>query len=229
MKLISFVAISFLAITVSAQAPQKYFYKSLRSSQSPQQFNQAERQEITDIKDKVDLIVDQLEEPDIDDDKKLELDRQYHAYKAEWTDLKVEYHRQYPDYTKARKKRDDAKAALDLLMENKERIKIYNGKDGVQTGLSPKSLYNLCFLKDQKNEILKKIKGLLEELEGIKDDKNGLSDGLTDRRDEVKGRIRSLQSQCKLAKKILREHKQRQSMGVQVRKFFNSHLPNTQL
>ncbi|KAH9272495.1 hypothetical protein BASA83_005304 [Batrachochytrium salamandrivorans] len=208
MKLISFIAISFLAITVSA--------KPHRSSR---QFSQDETGSNSHAKSK--------------------LDQQYHAYKAEWIDLKAKYHKQYPDYAKLREVRDDAKAVLELLVENNERIRIYNRKNEVQTGLSLGSFYNLGILNEQNDDLLKEIKtllaklkeikGLLEKLEGIKNDKDLRRDNLRVQRDELKDKIRLRESQCKMIKKIVQKHKHNQPTGTRVRKFINSHLPNAQI
>ncbi|KAH6573574.1 hypothetical protein BASA61_001615 [Batrachochytrium salamandrivorans] len=273
MKLISFVAISFLAITVSAQAPQKYSYQNIRSSQSPRQFDQAEveaeierltveyekeeeifssikidvkikRQNAWTLKNQADLIAAELKEAGLNSHARLELEGKHRAYKAEWTDLNVEYEdQQFPRYAKAKERRDNAKAVLDLLMENKERIKKHNTENVVQIGLSPKSLYNIGFLKDQKNEILKelamllaeweKVQGLLTEWTRIKADKNGLNvdgippkDNLVTQRIELRNNILLCETQRDIAMKILQDYKQCQSIGARTRKFFYSYMPN---
>ncbi|KAH6571445.1 hypothetical protein BASA50_003963 [Batrachochytrium salamandrivorans] len=254
MKLISFVAISFLAITVSAQAPQ-----------SSRKFDQAEveaeiarltveyetKEEIfapiesrfkikkknaVIFKKRADLIIAQLKQAAADSDEKRKLEERYYNVKAQSDWLHVKYHRQYPYYAKLREVRDDAKAVLGLLRGNQDLVKKHNVEYKVETGPSLGSFYNLGFLNEQRDKILKdletlleeleRIKGLLEELEGIEDDKSGLRDSLRVRRDELKDEIRLLQSQCKIAKEILREHKRSQSMGARFMKSLYPYMPN---
>ncbi|KAH6567707.1 hypothetical protein BASA62_005922 [Batrachochytrium salamandrivorans] len=258
MKLISFIAISFLAITVSAKPPPRYSYKSIRSSQSSRQFSQAEvedeierltveyekeedifapiendakikRQNVWTLKKQAALIMVELRETAAGSDARSKLDQKYYDAKTQFDVLNSEYHRQYPDYAKLRRVRDDAKAVLGLLRGNQDLVKKHNDKYGVKMGPSLGSFYSIGFLEHQKDSIpkeidplvdeLERIKGFLEgleELEGIEVDKNELEDNLVARSDKLEDKIRLLRSQCRIAKKILREHKQRQSMGAHV-------------
>ncbi|KAH6598047.1 hypothetical protein BASA50_003930 [Batrachochytrium salamandrivorans] len=254
MKLISFIAISFLAITVSAWPPR-----------SPRQFSQDEIQaEIERLKakykkeeeifapmdddvkikrqtaivliDGVNSIIAELEKTGLDRGEKSELDRQYHVAKAEVDVLNSEYHRQYSSYANARQKYTDAKAALGLLMGNQEQITDYHDKYGVQTGLSLGSFYSIGFLEHQKDKILKdletllaeleKIKGLLAEWTRIKADKDGPRSDLRAQRIELKDKIRLLQSQRDIAVKILRKYERSQPIGTQIMKSLYPYLPN---
>ncbi|KAH9272482.1 hypothetical protein BASA83_005291 [Batrachochytrium salamandrivorans] len=133
MKLISFVAISFLAITVSAQAPQ-----------SSRKFDQAE----------VEAEIARLTAA-ADSDEKRKLEERYYNVKAQSDWLHVKYHRQYPYYAKLREVRDDAKAVLGLLRGNQDLVKKHNVEYKVETGPSLGSFYNLGFLNEQRDKILK--------------------------------------------------------------------------
>ncbi|KAH6569652.1 hypothetical protein BASA60_008161 [Batrachochytrium salamandrivorans] len=254
MKLISFVAISFLAITVSAWPPR-----------SPRQFSQDEIQaEIDRLREayeeeerifapiendakikrqtaialihKGDSIVAQLKEAGLNGYTKPGLEKKYDVAKARFGVLNSEYEDQLSSYASARQKYTDAKAELELLMENKERIVDYNGKYGAQTGSSLGSFYSIGFLEEQRDEILKdlaislaelkKIESLLKELKGIKTDKSGPRSGLVVQSNELKDKIQICESQCKIVKKILRDYERSQPIGARFMKFINSHLPN---
>ncbi|KAH6570768.1 hypothetical protein BASA62_004183 [Batrachochytrium salamandrivorans] len=151
MKPISFAAISFLAITVSAKLPCTNPYQYLHSpssttTQSPQHSGQSkveaelarltaayekekesvapieaksniDRQNAIDAGNRMNSIVDRLEELNIDDAGKSELWRKYYEAKVEWVDLAARHNKQYRHYIKIRKERDDAQMALDLLLK----------------------------------------------------------------------------------------------------------------
>ncbi|KAH6567971.1 hypothetical protein BASA60_008803 [Batrachochytrium salamandrivorans] len=190
MKLISFVAISFLAITVSAWPPLS------NSNQSPHQFDQgeiqaeldglrmdyeqkqatfyplnieikSEKQKAMDVWHEMDSIVTKLNEVGISSDEKLKLKKEYHAAGVKWDELKLKYDRQYQSYKKVRKVRENAKAALDLLMENQQLIADRNFEYKVETGPSPGFFYDIGLLKTQNDKILKEIEDLLEEQKGV--------------------------------------------------------------
>ncbi|KAH6578091.1 hypothetical protein BASA62_000463, partial [Batrachochytrium salamandrivorans] len=130
---------------------------------------------------------------------------------------------QHSGQSKIRKGRDDAKIALDLLLENQKLIADYNSKHDVKTGPSPNSCYNLVFLREQIDHIPKEIEDLLAKWERIKADKDLSRDSLKTWRAEYKDRIRRREKQREIVKKILREHEQNQPIGAQVREFFNSY------
>ncbi|KAH6566529.1 hypothetical protein BASA60_009463 [Batrachochytrium salamandrivorans] len=149
MRLISFVAISFLAITVSAKPPWTNPYQNLPTSpstttQSEQHSDQdkaeaevtrltavyekerdsvapieakykIDRQRTIDAGDRMNSIVDRLEETDIKNDEKSELEEEYRKAEMKWDDLTLNYNVHYRHYIQIRSKRDDAKIALDLL------------------------------------------------------------------------------------------------------------------
>ncbi|KAH9249503.1 hypothetical protein BASA83_008656 [Batrachochytrium salamandrivorans] len=250
MRLISFVAISFLAITVSAQAPWDSPYQSL------QQFDQAEveqarltaayekenaifssmnsrlkidMQEIIDLKDKANLIAIRFRETDLDDNDKRKLRGEYYDVKAKLDVLVAEYNKQLLVFIKIRTACDSVWAALNLLMENQGLIVDYNGTHDVQTGPSPGTCYNLDFLKEQTDTIPKRIEDLHDKLKGIKANEASLNDDLKVRSDELEDRIRRLGVQREIAKDILRKHKQSRSVGARIRDFFNSYLPNARV
>ncbi|KAH6567717.1 hypothetical protein BASA50_003974 [Batrachochytrium salamandrivorans] len=266
MKLISFVAISFLAITVSAKPPlRNSLYQSIRSSQSSRQFDQAEveaeierlreahekeekifapiendakinRQNAIALIDKVSSISAELKLTAADSDARSELERKHYYAKTQFDILNSKYDNQFSSYSKAKQKRDDAKAAVDLLVENQDLIKKHNAKDGGQMGLSLGFFYNIDILKEQKDDIIKDLAILLAEWKkinvyknGLQVDKNGLKSGLRARRIELRDKILPRESQRKIAMNILQNYKQRQSMGAQVRKFLYSYMPNTQI
>ncbi|KAH9249000.1 hypothetical protein BASA81_013296 [Batrachochytrium salamandrivorans] len=85
---------------------------------------------------------------------------------------------------------------------------------------------NIGLLKKQKDDLLKRIKDLLAKWKRINNFKAPLNDGLVTQRAELKDEIRFLQSQCKIAKEILREHNRSQSMGARFMNFFYSRMPN---
>ncbi|KAH9272496.1 hypothetical protein BASA83_005305 [Batrachochytrium salamandrivorans] len=206
MRLISFVAISFLAITVSAKPPRspwqfsqdeveaeierlKAEYKKEEESFFPMDDDvKIKRQTAIVLIDGVNSIAAKLKQTDLNSYTKSELENEYRAAKAEWDS------------------------------EN-------NSDYGIQTGPSLDSFYNLGFLNDQIDGILKRIERVLAELERIKD-ATGVSKGdLRAQRDEVRDKIRFYKTQRDIAVKILQDYKQRQSIGARVRKFINSHLP----
>ncbi|KAH6567708.1 hypothetical protein BASA50_003965 [Batrachochytrium salamandrivorans] len=252
MKLIFFVAISFLAITVSAQAPQKYFYKSLRLSDQAEvevelsrlreayeeeeaRFSPIEkgfkirRHNAWVLKKRAELIVVRLKQTAAGSDARLILKEKYNAVKAQSDSLHAEYSEHYPSYVSAREKYDNAKAALGLLKYNQKQITDYNAEYGSQIGPSPKSLYNIGFLDEQNDSMPKEIDALLEELEGINVDDVPPNDGLVVRSDELKDKIRLLRIQCKLAKEILWAYECSQSTGARFMKSLYSRLPNAQI
>ncbi|KAH6567700.1 hypothetical protein BASA50_003955 [Batrachochytrium salamandrivorans] len=257
MRLISFITISFLAITVSAQAPQKYSYKSLRASQSPRQFSQAEilveiarlkaeyakeaifspmdtenklkEQEYTYLRDQVRLTGIRSEEAGLDSYTKSKRKGEYQNARAKLEAFNVEYDQQRPNYEKARKKYNNAKAAVELLVENQERIRIHNSENEVQTGPSLDSFYNIGILKDQIDEILRELESVVAKWEKIKHSIVVPGDGLTDQRVELRGGIRFYETQRDIAKKILQDYERSQSMGARFMKSLYSHLPNTQI
>ncbi|KAH6572132.1 hypothetical protein BASA62_003600 [Batrachochytrium salamandrivorans] len=256
MKLISFVAISFLAITVSA-------YPGLGTPpQSPRQFDQGEiqaeldrlrmdydekqvpfypmnieikieGQKAMDVWHEMDSIVTKLDGAGPNSFETVELWKKYHAAVAEWDRLKPKYDRQYQSYKKVRKVRENAKAALDLMTENQQLIAGRNLEYKVETGPSPGSFYDIGLLKDQNDKILKEIEDLLEEQKGIMASMGGaMGESKRDsmaQSDELKDRIEVLRVQHKVAKKILGKHKRSQPIGAQVRGFINSRLPNAQI
>ncbi|KAH6590396.1 hypothetical protein BASA50_009371 [Batrachochytrium salamandrivorans] len=149
MRLISFVAISFLAITVSAWSPWTNPYQNEPPSQSTPDATQSPQHSGQNVGDRMKSIADKLEEPDIENDEKLELEKEYREAKMKWDDLTAEYNIHYRHYIQIRKGRDDAKIALDLLLENQKLIRDYNSKHDVKTGPSHNSCYNLVFLRDR--------------------------------------------------------------------------------
>ncbi|KAH6566527.1 hypothetical protein BASA50_009372 [Batrachochytrium salamandrivorans] len=268
MRLISFVAISFLAITASAMPPWDSPYQNLPTSpstttqseqppqstatQSPQHSGQSkveaevtrlteiyekergivapietkyrtDKQNAIDAGNRVNLIVDRLEKTDIDDDKKLKLEKKYRDAKVKWDGLTAEYNIQYRYYIKTRKGRDNARIELDLLLKNQELIADYNSKHDVKTGPSPNSCYNLVLLKKQIDHIPKEIEGLLAKWERIKVDKDRSRDSLKTWKAEYNDRMRRREKQREIVKDILRKHEQNQPIGAQVREFFNSY------
>ncbi|KAH6572135.1 hypothetical protein BASA62_003603 [Batrachochytrium salamandrivorans] len=190
MKLISFVAISFLAITVSA-------YPGLGTPpQSPRRFDQGEiqaeldelgmdyeqkqvtfypmdikikneKQEAMDVWHEIDWIVTKLDEASPNSVEKSKLEKEYHAAGIKWDELKLKYDKQYQIYKKVRKVREYAKAVLDLMTENQQLIADRNFEYKVETGPSPGSFYDIGLLKDQNDKILRKIEDLLEKQKGI--------------------------------------------------------------
>ncbi|KAH6585489.1 hypothetical protein BASA50_001098 [Batrachochytrium salamandrivorans] len=170
-----------------------------------------------------------LQEDNLSSEETWELEKKYHDAKWRWSWFFDKYKKQYPCYEKARKRRDDMKAALDLLTENQKLIEKHNDEYDVKTGTSSDSCYNIGLLKNQMDEILNQIEKSIEELERIKANKAPINDGLRAQSDELEYKIRFLQIQHTIAGKILRKYNQRQSIGAQVRGFINSHLPNAQI
>ncbi|KAH6566528.1 hypothetical protein BASA60_009462 [Batrachochytrium salamandrivorans] len=252
MKPISFVAISFLAITVSAWSPWDSPYQNLPTSpstttqseqppqstatQSPQHSGQDKveaelarltavyqkekkivapieakyninKQNAIDVGGRMKSIAAKLEETDIDDDEKLKLEKKYREAKAEWVVLATKYNKYYRYYIKIRKKRCNAKIALELLLENQKRITDYNSKNDVKTGPSSNSCYNLVFLREQIDHIPKEIRDLLAEWERIKDDKDRSEDNLKTLRAEYKDGIQRREKQYEIVKEISQEQK----------------------
>ncbi|KAH6588647.1 hypothetical protein BASA50_010608 [Batrachochytrium salamandrivorans] len=111
-------------------------------------------------------------------------------------------------------------------MENQGLIVDYNAKDGVKTGPSPDSFYNLDFLKKQTDHFPKRIKNLHDKLKEIKANEAPPSDDLKAQTNELEDRIRRLGVQHEIAKEILQKHEPSQTMGARIRGFFNSCLPN---
>ncbi|KAH9248158.1 hypothetical protein BASA81_014189 [Batrachochytrium salamandrivorans] len=256
MKLISFVAISFLAITVSAYPglgtpPQssrrfdqgeiqaeldglKIDYEQKQVTFYPMDIEiKNEKQKVMDVWHEMELIIAKLEDTGISSVETSELWKKYHAAVAEWDRLKPKYDKKHQIYKKVRKVRDSAKAELDLMTENQQLIAGRNLEYKVETGPSPGSFYDIGLLKDQNDKILKEIEDLLEEQKGIMASMGGAMGGSERdsmaQSDELKDGIRFLQIQHKVAGKILRKYNQRQSIGAQVRGFINSHLPNAQI
>ncbi|KAH9246178.1 hypothetical protein BASA81_016292 [Batrachochytrium salamandrivorans] len=263
MRLVSFVAISFLANTVSAWSPWTNPYQNLPTSpstttQSEQQCDQdkveaelarltavyqkekkivapieaksnIDKQKAIDAGGRMKSIAAKLEETDIDDDEKLELEKKYRDAEVKRDVLAANYNKHYRRYIKIRNKRDDAQMALELLLENQNRIADYNSKNDVKTGPSPSSCYNLVFLRDQIDHIPKEIEDLLEELKDIKADKDISRDDLRTLRAEYKDRIRRREKQYEIVKEISQEQKHSQPIGVQVEEFINLLLPNARV
>ncbi|KAH6582586.1 hypothetical protein BASA61_008486 [Batrachochytrium salamandrivorans] len=182
-----------------------------------------------DAGNRVDSIVDRLKEPGIKDVEISKLDQQYHVAKAKWIDLAAKYNKHYRYYVKIRKGREDARIALELLMENQKRIADYNDTHDVKTGPSLDSCYNLGLLKGQIDHIPKEIEGLLAKWERIKVDKHLSKDDLKTWKAEIWDVIRRREKQCEIVKEILREHEQNQPIGAQVREFINLLLPNARV
>ncbi|KAH9272480.1 hypothetical protein BASA83_005289 [Batrachochytrium salamandrivorans] len=252
MKLISFIAISFLAITVSAKPHRNSPYQNIRLSDQDKVEVELERlreayeeeeaifapiekgfkirrQNAWILKNRADLIVVRLKQTAAGSDARLILKEKYNAVKAQSDSLHAEYSEHYPGYVSAREKYDNAKAALGLLVGNQKRITDYNAEYGSQIGPSPKSLYNIGFLDEQNDSMPKEIDALLEELEGINIDDVPPNDGLVVRSDELKDKIRLLRIQCKLAKEILWAYECSQSTGARFMKSLYSRLPNAQI
>ncbi|KAH6579800.1 hypothetical protein BASA61_010035 [Batrachochytrium salamandrivorans] len=248
MKLIFFVAISFLAITASAWLPSSPPYHNLQQlDQDEVQVELArlttdyeneraiifpiegrvkiKRQRVVASKNKVDSIVAKLKETNLRDDEKSKLDQQYDVAKVERDALSAEYNEQYLNYITIRQKRDDARTTLDLLVENQALIADHNDRHDVKTGPSPDSCYHIGFLKKQIGYILKKIKNLFKEFEDIKTDKTLSKDDLRHQSVEIKDKIRRYKNQCETAKKIVRNYEQSQTMGTRIMQFFYSYLP----
>ncbi|KAH9249498.1 hypothetical protein BASA83_008662 [Batrachochytrium salamandrivorans] len=265
MRLISFVAISFLAITVSAYPglgtpSQSTTTEDIQSPpsiapQGEQQFDQdgvqaerarltaayekedesfssmnsrleINRQEITDLTAKANLIAIRFRETDLDDDDRRTLKKEYYGYKANLDVLIAEYNEQSLEFVKIGTACDFAWAALNLLLENQGLIVDYNAKDGVKTGPSPNSLYDLDFLRKQTDHFPKRIKNLHDKLKEIKANEAPPSDELKTQTNELENKIRRLGVQHEIAKEILQKHEPSQTMGARIRGFFNSCLPN---
>ncbi|KAH9249504.1 hypothetical protein BASA83_008655 [Batrachochytrium salamandrivorans] len=247
MRLISFVAISFLAITVSAQPPQDHLYQSLQQSDQAEVeqarltaayekekaiFSPVNRrlkismQEITDLKDKMNSIAVKFKETDLDDNDEWKLKKEHRDAKARLDVLITKYDEKFLDFIKLRTACDSAWAALNLLLENQDLIKKHDAEFGVNTRLSPDFFYHIGFLKEQIDTIPKRIEDSLKELEGIKSNEAPLSDNLKYQRDLLTVIVRRLRVQHEIAKDILQKHEQSQTMGGQIMQFFNSYLPN---
>ncbi|KAH9272408.1 hypothetical protein BASA83_005214 [Batrachochytrium salamandrivorans] len=231
MKLISFVAVSFLAITVSAwphwslrqfsQAEVEAEIEKLTAAYEEEEASfspigiktRIDRQEVIDTTNRVNSISVRLKETGLNDNDIRELQGKYRVARAEWDNLDHKYNKQYPIYVSARQKRDNAKAVLYLLRGNQDLIVKHNVKYGVQIESSLGSFYNIGLLKQQKDEILKEITILIEELERIKDDEVSPNDGLVGRSDELRSTIRLYEAQCKIAKKIVQKYKRSQPIA----------------
>ncbi|KAH6596290.1 hypothetical protein BASA50_005334 [Batrachochytrium salamandrivorans] len=187
------------------------------------------KQNAMDAGNRVDSIIDGLEEPSINDDEISELDQQYHVAKAKWIDLATKYNKHYRYYVKIRKGREDARIALELLLENQKRTADYNDTHDVKTGPSLGSCYNLGLLKGQIGHIPKEIEGLLAKWEKIKVDEHLSKDDLKTWKAEIKDGIRRCEKRYEIVKEILREHEHSQPIGVQARKFINLLLPNARV
>ncbi|KAH6585513.1 hypothetical protein BASA50_001122 [Batrachochytrium salamandrivorans] len=255
MKLISFVAISFLAITVSAypglgtppQSPRRFDQGEIQAELDGLKMNyeqkqmtfypmdieiKNEKQKVMGVWDDMELIIAKLEDTGISSDETSELWKEYRAAEVKWDELKLKYDKKHQSYAKIRKVRDSAKAELYLLMENQKLIADRNIEYNVETGPSPGSFYDIGLLKTQNDEILRKIEDLLEKQKGIMAAMAAMGGSERDsmaQSDELKDGIRFLQAQHKVAKKILRKYNQRRSIGAQVRGFINSRLPNAQI
>ncbi|KAH6586588.1 hypothetical protein BASA61_006504 [Batrachochytrium salamandrivorans] len=151
-----------------------------------------------DARDRMNSIVAKLEETDIDDDERLELEKKYREARAEWVDLAARHNKHYRYYIKIRKGRDNARIELNLLLKNQKRIADYNDKHDVKTGPSPNSCYNLVFLREQIDHIPKEIEDLLAEWERIKADKRLSKDSLKTWKVEINDRIRRAKNSVKL-------------------------------
>ncbi|KAH9262113.1 hypothetical protein BASA83_013830 [Batrachochytrium salamandrivorans] len=141
----------------------------------------------------------------------------------------TKYNKHYRYYVKIRKGREDARIALELLLENQKRIADYNDTHDVKTGPSLGSCYNLGLLKGQIDHIPKEIEGLLAKWEKIKVDKHLSKDDLKTWKAEIKDGIRRCEKRYEIVKEILREHEHSQPIGVQARKFINLLLPNARV
>ncbi|KAH6567716.1 hypothetical protein BASA62_005931 [Batrachochytrium salamandrivorans] len=219
MKLISFITISFLAITVSAWPHRNSPYQNIRSSQSPRQFDQDEveaeierltteyekeqdsffpmdddvnirRQNAMDLGSKVNSIIAEFEKTGLNSYVRLELEGEYYDARMKWDDAVTEYNEQLPDYETARQKYNDAKAALYLLRGNQDLIVKHNTDYGGQIEPSLGSFYSIGLLKKQKDDLLKRIKDLLAKWKRINNFKAPLNDGLVTQRAELKDEIR---------------------------------------
>ncbi|KAH6585963.1 hypothetical protein BASA50_000906 [Batrachochytrium salamandrivorans] len=249
MKLIFFVAISFLATTVSAWLPSSPPYHNLQQlDQDEVQVELArlttdyeneraiifpiegrvkiKRQKVVASKNKVDSIVAKLKETNLRDDERSKLDQQYDVAKVERDALSAEYNQYYLNYITIRQKRDDARTTLDLLVENQALIADYNAKNVIQTRPSPNSVYHIGFLKNQIGHILKKIENLFKEFEDIKTDKTLSKDDLRHQSAEIKDKIRRYENQRETAEKIFQNYERSLPIGVRIMQFFYSYLPN---
>ncbi|KAH6590351.1 hypothetical protein BASA50_009326 [Batrachochytrium salamandrivorans] len=142
-------------------------YEKERDSVAPTEAKyKSDKQNAMDARDRMNSIVAKLEETDIDDDERLELEKKYREARAEWVDLAARHNKHYRYYIKIRKGRDNARIELNLLLKNQKRIADYNDKHDVKTGPSPNSCYNLVFLREQIDHIPKEIEDLLAEWEG---------------------------------------------------------------
>ncbi|KAH6600330.1 hypothetical protein BASA61_002333 [Batrachochytrium salamandrivorans] len=142
MKLISFVAISLLAITVSAQVLPST--SSVEYTQQHNQYNVDEK--LTELREAY----------------KTEMEK----------DLKLEdfWLAKREDLEKAKEQCDNAKIALHTIEENQRRIKQHDDIRQNQVEILPCSYYNIDILKIQSDEVCKNAKSLATYNKKIKTD-----------------------------------------------------------
>ncbi|KAH6600681.1 hypothetical protein BASA50_002065 [Batrachochytrium salamandrivorans] len=191
MKLISFAALSFLAITVSAypglDTPSQGAEQS-QSLQPSQDEIQAEmerletirktkkgvfiltqnklnkvQQEVIPLGRKMDNTKAKMQKPGLSSEEKSELEKQYNEAEAAFADFTVRCKKQNQLYADAMSASDDASARERLLEDNQKLLEKYNAEHEVQMGTSSNSFYNLPILKTQYDEILQKIKNSPDE------------------------------------------------------------------
>ncbi|KAH6576815.1 hypothetical protein BASA62_001197 [Batrachochytrium salamandrivorans] len=120
---------------------------------------------IVELEDTTINIDVQLQMAGLKADKRSQLTEKLDRLSALLKKLCGEYKEYQQPYENAMKKRNDAKAELQLLKENQRLMSEYNSKHGVQVGPSPDSVYNLSILTKQNTDILERINALLQRTE----------------------------------------------------------------
>ncbi|KAH6599523.1 hypothetical protein BASA61_002539 [Batrachochytrium salamandrivorans] len=234
MKLISFAALSFLAITVSAypglDAPSQGAEQS-QSKQPSQDEVRAEmerlemireekrvtfiltqnklnevQQEVISLGREMDNTKAEMQKTGLSSEKKLELEKQYNEVEAAFEDFTVRCSEQSQLYADVVDASDDASARERLLEDNQKLLAKYNTEHGVQMRTSSNSFYNLPILKTQYYEILQKIENLPDENKrrGILGSKV-IDHSLVVLLNNIGDKRRVLQSLAGVAKSILEE------------------------
>ncbi|KAH9269480.1 hypothetical protein BASA83_008430 [Batrachochytrium salamandrivorans] len=187
---------------------------------------------IVELEDTTINIDVQLQMAGLKADKRSQLTEKLDRLSALLKKLCGEYKEYQQPYENAMKKRNDAKAELQLLKENQILLAKYNSKHGVQVGPSPDSVYNLSILTKQNTDILERINALLKELKSLEPDEYIHlydQDIFISPNEGRCNKILLLQSQNGVAERILGDYKPNWSIGGWIKDVTGSYVWNSNI
>ncbi|KAH6574631.1 hypothetical protein BASA50_001260 [Batrachochytrium salamandrivorans] len=200
-----------------------------RCFQIDRQIN-TDKQRDTKARDMMKRIAMKLRETGLSSDKKLELKKTARNLRMASDELFARYKEQHQNHKDAMAERNEMYTELQILKGNQKLIAEHNSKNVAQVGLSPNSCYNIGILKKQYDDITKDIDKSSVKHKEINDAMRIYSGSVFRAESErLENEIHTLQNYNVVARRILCQHMNGQSIGAWISTFLDSYMHNIKI